>query len=595
MSTMLPVIEPRSDFISELLRDQQSLSAVEQFSLIRDAGGKARKPPSGEALEGPSRLAGSDAFTAQLFTAQPAQDRYYRELLPATPPRPGQQFAFEVDLDQCSGCKACVVACHTMNGLEEDEAWRRVGTVSSAEDQGRIQHVSTACHHCEDPACLKGCPVKAYEKDTVTGIVRHLDDQCIGCKYCTMMCPYEVPRYSKRLGIVRKCDMCHQRLRGGEAPACVQACPNQAIAIRVVQGKAATDVEHGADSFSAARLAPGAPLSCLTYPTTIYKTAHAESFASAIPQDEVLDPVAENHWPLAVMLVATQVSVGILVIERLLAMLLSLQGLAWPMEATRVAALVSLVIANVGLSLAPLHLGQPLRAWRVFLGLRTSWLSREAIILGKYVGLLATATALLWMSAFAAYLPAALIENVPHWAAGVALSLSIVSGLAGLYSSAMIYIVTRRRLWRRARTLGRFFSSAVVGGLAWTTAVAMLSSDSFTLARLAAATLALAVIAKLAWEYRIQLSASTPTDRDDFRSRRLAMGPLRRLTIARFAIGASGAALAAFVAIAAVPSLPIFSVLTAATVAVLLTAGEVCERLLYFSSVVYDRMPGTLR
>ena len=97
-----------------------------------------------------------------------------------------------------------------------------------------LQHVTTACHHCLDPACLTGCPVKAYDKDPETGIVRHFDDQCIGCQYCVFMCPYDVPQYSRTKGIVRKCDMCHDRLAVGEAPACVQSCPNQAIRIRTV-------------------------------------------------------------------------------------------------------------------------------------------------------------------------------------------------------------------------------------------------------------------------------------------------------------------------------------------------------------------------
>ena len=64
------------------------------------------------------------------------------------------------------------------------------------------------------------CPVNAYEKDPITGIVKHLDDQCFGCQYCTLACPYEVPKYHAGKGIVRKCDMCSSRLEVGEAPAC---------------------------------------------------------------------------------------------------------------------------------------------------------------------------------------------------------------------------------------------------------------------------------------------------------------------------------------------------------------------------------------
>ena len=159
----------------------------------------------------------------------------FQSLIPLSRPGPGEQYAFEVDLDSCSGCKACVVACHALNGLEDDESWRDVGLVHGGSPAAPYQQtITTACHHCADPGCLHGCPVLAYEKDPVTGIVRHLDDQCIGCQYCVLKCPYDVPKYSARLGIVRKCDMCHQRLGAGEAPACAQACPTHAIRIVTV-------------------------------------------------------------------------------------------------------------------------------------------------------------------------------------------------------------------------------------------------------------------------------------------------------------------------------------------------------------------------
>ncbi len=166
----------------------------------------------------------------------PAQARHYRDLIPLSKPQAGQQYAFEVELDKCSGCKACVTACHSLNGLEEEETWRSVGLLHGGTRLQPIQQtVTTACHHCVDPGCLNGCPVLAYEKDSTTGIVKHLDDQCIGCQYCVLKCPYNVPKYSERLGIVRKCDMCSSRLASGEAPACVQACPNEAIKITLVE------------------------------------------------------------------------------------------------------------------------------------------------------------------------------------------------------------------------------------------------------------------------------------------------------------------------------------------------------------------------
>src|SRR4030095_5746468 len=134
-------------------------------------------------------------------------------------------------------------------------------------DSPAQQTVTTSCHHCVDPACLAGCPVRGYEKDPVTGIVRHLDDQCIGCQYCTLMCPYDAPKYSAERGIVRKCDMCSDRLASGEAPACVQACPNAATSISLIdQAQAVQASEAGA-------FLPGAPAPDHTIPTTVYRSA----------------------------------------------------------------------------------------------------------------------------------------------------------------------------------------------------------------------------------------------------------------------------------------------------------------------------------
>src|SRR5262245_57633730 len=166
-----------------LLDDQRQLTAVEEFARSQEHDADIRRRPN------------------------------YRALLPASPPGPGQQYAFEVDLDRCSGCKACVTACHSLNGLDENEAWRDVGMLIGGSSAAPVlQHVTTACHHCLQPACLAACPVNAYEKDPLTGIVKHLDDQCFGCQYCILACPYEVPKYHRAKGIVRKCDMCSSRL-----------------------------------------------------------------------------------------------------------------------------------------------------------------------------------------------------------------------------------------------------------------------------------------------------------------------------------------------------------------------------------------------
>ncbi|MEM1226030.1 MAG: DmsC/YnfH family molybdoenzyme membrane anchor subunit [Planctomycetota bacterium] len=582
------------DLVGMLLEQQSQLTAVEEFSQQHSSDHASK----------------NDA---------PAQERYYRSLLPATSPSTDEQFAFEVDLDACSGCKACVVACHTLNGLEENESWRRVGAITIGQEAAAapteettvnvdaiaLQHVTTACHHCEDPGCLNGCPVKAYDKDPVTGIVRHLDDQCIGCKYCTMMCPYEVPKYSKRLGIVRKCDMCHHRLAVGEAPACVQSCPNEAIRIHIVK----RSESFSNRSLSEDGLVAGAPPSSITLPTTVYKSERAPDIAR--PVDEGIDHVAESHWPLAAMLIGTQLSVGMLVTERLLALALRLSGDAMPLTATTCVASVALIVAMGGLNLAPLHLGQPLRAWRVFLGLGTSWLSREAVILGKYVGLLVGSIALLALPLVSHWLPNYVTEladqYVPAWAGKAMLGLSLPIGFAGLFSSAMIYIATKRPLWTYKRTLPRFGGTTLIGGFLFAASTFTIA-DRFVTERfpsvlmtwIAAGLLlsTVSMVIKLVWEYQIQFGPLRATDSPhDRRCRALTRRELTTLVRSRLIIGGLSALImgVAFVALLSSDSGNMLAVLAIAVAALLTLIGESLERLLYFMSVVYDRMPGILK
>src|SRR5688572_33106760 len=212
--------------------------------------------------------AAHDAGSISQFTALASQ------LIPISAPKPGEQYAFEVDLDSCTGCKSCVAACHSLNGLDDNETWRDVGLlVSPSRARPFTQTLTTACHHCADPACLNGCPVLAYEKDPITGIVRHLDDQCIGCSYCILKCPYDVPKFSARLGIVRKCDMCHSRLAAGEAPACAQACPTHAIKIVTVPTTPISQPSTLNSQPNAPRaFLPASPDPSYTQPTTRYIT-----------------------------------------------------------------------------------------------------------------------------------------------------------------------------------------------------------------------------------------------------------------------------------------------------------------------------------
>jgi Fe-S-cluster-containing dehydrogenase component/DMSO reductase anchor subunit len=476
--------------------------------------------------------------------ALPLQARYYRDLIPLNRPEPGQQYAFAVDLDACTGCKACVAACHSLNGLDDGESWRSVTLLAGGTSAAPFQQtVTSACHHCVDPACLNGCPVDAYEKDPITGIVSHLDDQCIGCGYCTLTCPYEVPVLNKSRGIVRKCDMCQGRLAAGEAPACVQACPNEAISIEVI------DVAATTAAAATGTLVPGAPPSSITMPTTIYRSDRGRTLAGSTPAPARRPATA--HTPLAVMLVLTQLSVGAFVTDLLLYSDRSTQSFD---------AVVATAAGVVALAASVLHLGRPRYCYRAVIGFRHSWLSREVVAFGAFTGL-------------AVPYAAALVLHVEHVdMLGIMVA---ASGLVGLACSVMIYATTHRRSWRATTVAWKFGLTAAMCGLAtvlWASAVASRPID-----RSALVALALLMGVKLAAEAAVARGA--PVE-------------LRRTALGRVAAGVTGGVLLPLVlatstfADGSTSWLGVFGV----TVALLLIVlGELLERSLFYTTASAPR------
>ncbi len=510
--------------------------------------------------------------------AGPAHERWYRELLPATPPGPGQQYRFEVDMDRCTSCKSCVSACHSLNGLDEGESWRSVGVVIGAGPTGPTQQtVTTACHHCVDPACLKGCPVDAYEKDPITGIVAHLDDQCIGCSYCTWTCPYEVPRFNERLGIVRKCDLCRDRLAEGEAPACVQACPTGAIAVGVV---AIEEVVGGTSADY--RLVPGAPSSALTVPTTRYHRSD-ELPADAVPADEWTERPNHAHPPLVLMLVLTQLSVG--TFGALAAASAFVDGLS--ATTARVGALVAAGAGLVAIGASVGHLGRPRLAWKAVLGVRHSWLSREILAFGVFAACAAVAAGSRLVA------PASAVADV---LGGVVTGV----GVAAVACSALIYAATGRRFWRLDRTAREFAATAVATGAATATVVlvataepAAIVSPARTLALLAAAATTVALVADA-----VLVGPGARRDADLARSARLLAGPLGGANLAQAAWRAVGGILLPLLVAGLLtepqPARPAV-VAVAVAALVVLVRGELLRRSLFFRAMASPRMPGIPR
>jgi len=552
--------------LERLLSDQQNLTAVEQFAKQHEAAGTS-----------------------------PRTSRYH-QVLPASPPGPGQQYAFEVDLDRCSGCKACVTACHNLNGLDTQETWRDVGLlVGGTISLPVIQHVTTACHHCLEPACLTACPVNAYEKDPLTGIVKHLDDQCFGCQYCTLACPYDVPKYHAGKGIVRKCDMCSTRLTAGEAPACVQACPSQAIAIRVV------NVNQVIEDAEASLFLPTAPDPQHTYPTTTYKSRRVLP-RNMLPVDYFQVSRQHPHWPLVVMLVLTQLSVGAFACGIGLEWFVSTQ---WIAAIRPVQAVMALVFGLLALSASVFHLGRPQFAFRAVLGLGHSWLSREIVVFGFFAAL-----ACVYSAAVVAPVHMHADGPVPQqWIKALAASVVVV-GTVAVFCSVMIYASVRRDLWDFSRTVTRFGLTSALLGLAtlWLSlaALALIRPTESHLALVASAgpkicySLVLVTSVKLGWEAmllrHLMSRAMTPMKR----SALLMIRDLANPALARFALGGLGGFVAPALLLRQLSAATLDNAQLQLGVATLLLfgaslAGELLERYLFFAAVAAPRMPGGIR
>jgi molybdopterin-containing oxidoreductase family iron-sulfur binding subunit len=155
-----------------------------------------------------------------------------------------------VDLKRCVGCQSCVIACKAENGTPPGIFWMRVleneeGTYPLA----RRVFTPVRCNHCANPPCEQVCPTGAtYRRPDEIVMVAY--DKCIGCGACVIACPYQVrarweggdgyfgetltpyeQEFYRRFqrGTIQKCHFCHHRLDQGLAPACVQACPTEAL------------------------------------------------------------------------------------------------------------------------------------------------------------------------------------------------------------------------------------------------------------------------------------------------------------------------------------------------------------------------------
>ncbi|MBA1432670.1 MAG: dimethyl sulfoxide reductase anchor subunit [Epsilonproteobacteria bacterium] len=357
------------------------------------------------------------------------------------PLKEGEQYRFHFDAVACVGCRCCEVACNEQNNNPADIKWRRVGEMEGGEFPAFTQMLnSMSCNHCIDPECLRGCPTESYIKIAETGIVIHDDDTCIGCQYCTWNCPYGVPVFHEERNIVTKCHMCHERLDEGQSPACVQACPAGAIEIEVVNVEEwlNRDIDEQANM-------PFLPDARITNSTTRYTLP--ENLPDNMKEmDEHILKLAHKELPLVFMTVLTQISLGGF-LALFLGDVMSLFGFE---QTNWIMALLVMLPAALGLPLSALHLGRPFLAMTAMKNVKTSWLSREALALGVFTGLMSVNVALYWFDV--SHLLRLLVEAV-----------TLATGIYGIYAQSMIYRIKARPSWNRITTNYKFFGVAYIG------------------------------------------------------------------------------------------------------------------------------------
>jgi Fe-S-cluster-containing dehydrogenase component/DMSO reductase anchor subunit len=293
---------------------------------------------------------------------------------PALPLVPRPAFVFETD--RCTACEACRIACGIENQSGHDTGWRQVTTFNPARHPALVtKHLSLACNHCDTAACMLGCPASAYRRDAATGAVLLDAEKCIGCRYCSWVCPYDAPRFDEERGVMTKCTFCAPRLAAGGEPACTQACPTGALTLGRREDGAAEPV------LPFLGLGPTGlgPSLKLVLPERSTPPAAPALAAGAI--DDVPEPPQPprkirlgGEWALLVFTLLMPTLVAWLGV-----------GLRLPARGPSVAAFLAL--GGLAMVLTTLHLGQPLRAWRAILNVRTSWLSREILLANAFLGL----------------------------------------------------------------------------------------------------------------------------------------------------------------------------------------------------------------
>jgi Fe-S-cluster-containing hydrogenase component 2 len=324
------------------------------------------------------------------------------------------------------------VACASENATAPGGFWRQVVTFNEDRHPGLpVFHLSLACNHCLDAPCERHCPALAIARDDRTGAVLIDAERCIGCRYCSWVCPYDAPRFDAGRGVMGKCTLCHHRLLDGWKPACTSACPTGALKLGPLDG----DGPRNVTGFPDVGIRPAIRFLPLRGRTPDPAAEEAAAAAGvAIPEPWPVPPrkiSLRSEWTLFAF--------SSLVIGLVAWLASSLLG------GPAVHPVPFLILGAAGLVLSTLHLGRKERAWRAALNWRRSWLSREVMAVPLFLAL-----------------AAAHLLLVP--AERVAGALAVAAGVAALVCMDRVYVAMAREKRPRGDDMAAVTSALLLAG-----------------------------------------------------------------------------------------------------------------------------------
>lgn len=284
------------------------------------------------------------------------------------------QQCFILDLNRCTGCHACVIACKNENELPADANWRQVIQFN----QQRIPHLpvisySIACNHCIDAPCKANCPALAIQKDEDSGAVTIDPQKCMGCNYCQWVCPYDATVYNKSKGIMEKCTFCSHR--EDDQPACVSACPTGALSSGDYQQEK-IGLNGNTPDIWRTNIEPAIILKPLREGARIPK---ADDFTNKHRLHNIIGKIKrkkessvslKTEWPLLLFTMTAPLMVASFV--------------AFNFNFLKIPPMIYALLGLAAMALSTIHLGKKFRFSRAILNWKKSWLSREIIFFSAF-------------------------------------------------------------------------------------------------------------------------------------------------------------------------------------------------------------------